>query len=86
MTSPLRNLSPRSDVHHPRLPQLLRNLRDIGTDFYSLRFRGDEMNDERSYFERSQGATTFDPELQFEADLEAIIRASREKSYEQKED
>ena len=44
------------------------------------------MNDERSYFERSQGATTFDPELQFEADLEAIIRASREKSYEQKED
>jgi hypothetical protein len=36
------------------------------------------MNKERSYFDRSQGATTFDPELQSDADIEAIIRASRE--------
>ena len=38
------------------------------------------MNEERSYFERSQSGEwpPFDPELQFEKDLEAIIRASRE--------
>jgi hypothetical protein len=29
------------------------------------------MNKERSYFERSQGATSFDPELQSDADVEA---------------
>jgi hypothetical protein len=37
---------------------------------------GDEMNKERSYFDRPY---PFDPELQSDTDIEAIIRASREK-------
>jgi hypothetical protein len=35
------------------------------------------MNKERSYFDRSQGATTFDPELQSDADIEEIISRLR---------
>jgi len=37
------------------------------------------MNNERSYFDRADSATTFDPELQSDADIEAIIRADRER-------